>query len=502
MKNKLDEHISEVKQNLSVLPVNTKANRKKKEEFIMEEESINSENTMLVLDEIKKRLSYFNGLNPNSEIEDYGDKLKAYNILNDLSEYTTSYEKMHIDKYLRELEVSSKEDLKSVNDSLRSIINAFNDAKIAVKKEDFDFNNYASEYMGLIISGASEDDLRSKFEEIYWKFPELLKTISINIKSIYIKNEKKIDKHFGEVIEKYNKSFENNDVHGDIIALNSAMKYKMHTDPYIIFDKFKTGKYNVNTFNKSAIEAKINKYFTPESYNYDNLVSVSKILFEYYMIVKYNYILNDMKERLEKKEEYKGVKAKTLSEINKEAKKLISLNKASNKTGIFRKKTEKLLFEYNEVLKDLIKKYDEYDNVCFNDLIYQKLYSDSNISDILKFASSHYLYFTNELIENGIANINDINKEFDELREDINNKEFFMINSIALLDRKKMKEIISDKYKLEGIMINEEYLEEENITKTIEDINDILRYEDIKVSGVSIEDIELYLEIGKITGGK
>ena len=73
-----------------------------------------------------------------------------------------------------------------------------------------------------------------------------------------------------------------------------------------------------------------------------------------------------------------------------------------------------------------------------------------------------------------------------------------MINSIALLDRKQMKEIIANKYRLEGIMMNPDYLEETVLEETMMDINNIIRYEDIVSSGLSIDDIELCIELNKI----
>ena len=71
-----------------------------------------------------------------------------------------------------------------------------------------------------------------------------------------------------------------------------------------------------------------------------------------------------------------------------------------------------------------------------------------------------------------------------------------------MLDKKDIKEIISDKYKLEGINLPIELLEEDSVEKVLTDINDLIRYEDIKKSGIALDDIELYLEFEKINNEK
>ena len=212
-----------------------------------------------------------------------------------------------------------------------------------------------------------------------------------------------------------------------------------------------------------------------------------------------------MKEKLSKKDEYKESLSKALAEISKVEKTLLNLNKQNNKESkfkLFKKSDEKWLFSYNAALKELIEKYDNLDNERFNDVVFRTLLSDSSILDVLRLISSNYLYFVSTYLKNKEADLETVNKEFEELREDINYKEFTMINSIALLDDKPMKEVISSRYKLEGINLPEESLEESNITNTMNDINELIRYENIKSSGLNLSDIELYLDMDKITDRK
>ncbi len=506
MKEQLENHYKELKEVLDVLPTKTKNNRQKKKDYLKEEEQENNKNIYMVLDEIKRRINPLINLEPNPQINEMINKLNAYYSDTDTSVYSSAYEKMHLDFYLYNIKESSKDNLSDVNKYLRKVIDSFKKANLIIEKDDFDFSTYASDYMGLLIGGASDEQLKEKFDEVYWKFPELIKTIIINIQSIYIRSEKKLNKFFEDYAKHLDKTLPKEEVRKNIIEYNKNLKKQMHTDKWIIFDNFKTGKWSVNTFSKAVIDSKINKYFTEDSYNFETLINLSKILFEYYLIIKYDYLLKDMKEKLSKKDEYKDSMSKALDEIAKLEKTLVNLNKANNKESkfkLFKKNNdEKWLFNYNNALKELIEKYDNLDNERFNDVVYRTLLSDSSILDVLRLISSNYLYFVSTYIKNKTSDLETINKEFEELREDINYKEFTMINSIALLDDKPMKEVISSRYKLEGINIPEESLEENTITSTMNDINELIRYENIKTSTLNLDDIELYLEMDKITDRK
>ena len=56
-----------------------------------------------------------------------------------------------------------------------------------------------------------------------------------------------------------------------------------------------------------------------------------------------------------------------------------------------------------------------------------------------------------------------------------------------------MKQLISDKYNLEHVKISEDALMDENIEKTIDDIELFIKYEDIVASWINIDDVSLYL---------
>ena len=158
------------------------------------------------------------------------------------------------------------------------------------------------------------------------------------------------------------------------------------------------------------------------------------------------------------------------------------------------------MFKYKETLSNLIIKYDEFEDASFNDLVFEKLTQDSTIYDVLKLITSNYVYFvkkTLELDEN--QSISSINDTFTELTSYINNNSFILINSIALLDEKQMKELIVNKYNLENVTLTTESLLNDNIDKTISDIKTLINSENIKTSGINTDDIYLYMEYQKMS---
>ena len=145
----------------------------------------------------------------------------------------------------------------------------------------------------------------------------------------------------------------------------------------------------------------------------------------------------------------------------------------------------------------------EFDNECFNDLVYKKLNQDSTILEILKLITSNYLYFVSKtyLLDDS-QDISSINDKYNSLRDYVNNTKFTLLNNVALLDEKQMKQLIVDKYNLGHIKLTIDSLLSDNIDKTISDIKSLINYEDVINSGININDISLYLEYNKILDKK
>ena len=502
MKDALIEKYDEFKSVLDVMPTNNKNNKQKKYEFIKEEEIFNEKFLKLVLEEIERRKSRLEGLVVNEAI---AEKEAELNGLLPLvwNEYNTSYEKLELDYYLYKLS-NYKDNLAKANECIRKIIDNFNHAGIEITSSMFNYNKSVKEYIEIILSPADEELIKTKFEELYWKYPELIKTIEINFKGIYLKNKKAIDKYYDS---KYSAFLSNNNVKeisDNIIKLSEEIKILKDSDLALLFNEFRNKEYSLATYSPIIIDKKRNNYFG-NNFSYNDLVKLYKSLKEYNLIVKYDYILNDMKTRLENKDTYKGKLDSCLKELSKIEEKLISLSGLSSKKSIipFIKKKpandEKTLFEYKSALNDLINKFNEFDDLRFNDLIYKKLEKDSSIFTVFKLVSGNYLYFLNRVLENvdGVS-VEEVDKMFEELNKQIISNNFNLLENTALLDEKQMKEIIVDRYRLDSINISTTDLEKDNLENTIEEIKTLLKYENIVRSGIKFEDVEFILECDKM----
>ena len=270
-------------------------------------------------------------------------------------------------------------------------------------------------------------------------------------------------------------------MNNEIVNLTEEIKILQDSDKALLFSKFRNKEYSLATYSPITIDKKRNNYFG-DTFTYNNLVKLYKSLKEYNLIVKYDYILKDMKTRLENKDTYKGKLDSSLKELQKIEEKLVSLSGLEEKKSMipfFKKKKvndDKTLFEYKNTLNELIAKYNEF-----------------------KLISGNYLYFLNRVLENvdGIS-IDEVDNMFEELNKQIISNNFNLLDNTALLDEKQMKELIVDRYRLDNVNITTTDLEKENMDNTMEDIRNLLKYENIVRSGIKFEDVEFILECDKM----
>ncbi len=487
---------------LDVLPVNTKFNRKRKREYLEEEIENDNKRLEIVKKEIESRISKFSTYKENPNISKLESDLEKCNILNEWNSYNNSYEKMHLDYYLYQLHRYYKEDLASVNTCIKTIIESFKKVDINLTKEDFNFNNYVSIYMDNVLNKANDLELRTLFEDIYWKNPEIIPTMEINFKSIYLKYEKKIDKYYEGRHNEFLKKHTDKELSDKRIKLSNDIARLKGTDTYLNLSKFINGEYALNSFKEAEIIKKRDIYFNEGSYSYDKLTNLYQTLIEFNHLIKYKYLFNDMKDKLNTKDTLKGSKANILKEISKNESALIKLNNKQNKKPIFgkKKKDDKLLFEYKKELTTLMESYDKLDEVSFNDLIFRKLNADSTILEVLKLITSNYLYFVSKTTTNMEGTpISTITDMFTELKNYVNNNNFILLNNVALLDEKQMKQLIVDKYNLDNVKLTIDNLMDSNLENTLKDIKLLIDYENVVTSKINISDLELYLEYKKLT---
>ena len=137
--------------------------------------------------------------------------------------------------------------------------------------------------------------IKNKFEEIYWKCPDIITHIDINIKNIYMDNINKIDKFYekrqNEILNKY-KVNKKSIVEEYYITKKELERLELFNKENLI-SKFLTGELNVKDYTdekvKSYYEVFINKGLleeakkNPEKMNEidENMLKLMNNLYEY-----------------------------------------------------------------------------------------------------------------------------------------------------------------------------------------------------------------------------
>lgn len=197
---KLLEKIETDKEILSTMPKNNKKNIAKYIQKVQELKKEYETEKEKTYKEISKNYKKIVEITENTEIAKLKSELEEIStFLQLIDEIQTSYEKMGLDKKIYKLNRFYKENLESVNSEILSCINKFAETGIALTKDDFDYSIYAHEYMETFfkeINDISSDTLKEKFENMYWKCPDLIIHIELNLRHIYINNKKNIDKYY------------------------------------------------------------------------------------------------------------------------------------------------------------------------------------------------------------------------------------------------------------------------------------------------------------------
>ena len=495
----LQKQIEEAKKIIEVLPTNNKDNRQKKNAYLMEEEMKSLALITAITKELQFRSNKFNSLTENKNIATLKMELEKCYAMDDWNAYNNAYEKTHLDYYLYQLHSYNKKNLTEVNNCIRKILEIFNGVGIVIKDEDLNYHPYVQKYISMIQNNYSEDDLNKSFEQFYWKLPEIITAIELNLKGIFLKNEKKIDKYYELKHKKYLEHHNDGELITRKEKLIKLINQTREKDPAYIFNKFVNKEYVLNDYKEEDIKKKKQLYFTNMECTYEFLLEFYQVLYDYKLILKYSYLFKDLQEILNKITTLKNSKKETLKKLAGAEKELLKV--AKPKKGLFGKtknkiETENGIVKYKESLNKLLDCYKELDVTYFYDIMFNRFSLSSTIENSLELVASNYLYFANKIIEHeeGI-DLENINKAYQELKDTLNSNNFELLDKITLLDEYQLKQVIVDKYVLDGVILTIEQLEESSIDKTINDIKILVNYENIIRSGLKLEDIKLYFDV-------
>lgn len=505
MNDSLITEIDALKEVLSVMPRNNIKNLKEVEKKI---ESIAAEYSIMQQDakkELDKRYNQINSVSTNIKLDEIKEILNYYEEkLPLLNKINSPYEKLGLDKLLYNLSKFYKENFDKVNEYIDLIIKKFTLVGVNLTKDDFYYSSHTKEYMEVFLASYTSDreKLKDKFDSIYWKCPEIINHICLNFKSLYFKNEKRFIGYVNELKNTFLKQAAKKEE--DIIKYYQDLRIEyddiQRKDLRRIFDLFLNKELSIKDFTLDKNNKNLESFTTSKNSEiYEYILKLSYSLEEFKNYSNLEYIYLDVKELYKNKEKSKDLLKKKFKEISKKEQELGKLNKKVNKSlnkkPLFFKrkqaetKIDKINVGLNNKINELKDLYDTLDNDIFISKISEYLTDNSSIYDCFYLAFSYYDYLVEVIKKNNIEKEEDMKEEIKKLDVLLKYPYNTIINNISIIEEKNLKMIISDKYKLMNINIEQDDLDVSNIDNLITIVSNILLFKEIEDSKTTTEEI-------------
>lgn len=515
----MDKFISSNKEVLSVLPINTKKNRnayvKKVEEF---------ENTALkikkvIWNEIQDRYEKYLDVPEDPQIAELNKNLESINNIELFNELNTPFEKLELDKICHSLSLYFEGDLSVLNNNINLFLDRFDNFGIKFTANDFNYSQFANEYMVAFFEEKAKgmldgDTLKKKFEQIYWKCPNVVTHIELNMRYLYYINSKKIER---ELTSRNNKvlsymQLDKNGLVNKYFELNKNLIKTKRKDAKVVWNKFYNDEWKSKEYTEkemSVVYDKLSskKYFECSKEEREeinkNFGKLLNTLEEYRVYVRFKYIIDDLAAKHKIKDSFKGTYDTKSKELRKKEKNLLKeskkhqilLKRIKNPLFMFvKKKMERKIYEFpvtsNTQIKELKALYDELDTEEVNLRIIDFVDDNCTIKYMFKIVTSFYIYAYNLIKEHYKDDeMFDVEGELKVLTDFINQPYKVMLNNIKLAEEPNIASIIANRYKILNINIEKEDLEEFNIESYIADVEKIVNYHNILRSGVNLDDV-------------
>lgn len=427
-------------------------------------------------DEIKKRITSYLNVKENTEIptlnKNINDIKQNLIITNN---YASSYEKSGLDILLYNLTHYYKTDLSDIFETIEKVNDIFKSVNIILTAKDFNYSYYSNVFMNIYLNNKSS--LEEKFDELYWKCPDIITHLALNYKYLYYQNIKIFEDHYNKInVDNIISSYQNFISKKDELIIQ---------DKYLLLNDLLNGNKNIKDYEK--VPSIINDLFT-ENLQENQYIDLYNSLIEY---KEYNECLPIIKDIKESKTNSKNLSISIRKNIIKNEKKLFkenkkiiySINKANSKKIQY---YNNLINNNINLLKDM---YEEYENALFLTKV-NLLKEEDTIYNILLLACSNYNY----LIEFTKKNNIDFNYIYNILIHIVYSPYNNLINNLFIKDEKDLSLIIIDKYNLYGGKLNKEMLTKDNIDNLINNLKLVIDNFYIKKYNITEEKISFIKE--------
>lgn len=490
MLDKLTKDISLDKEVLESLPTNNKKNINKKLEEVSTRYNTYIKLRDDVYNELLKRLKPYIEISFNdycNVVKSIDELYKALTFTNNLS---SSYEKLKLDKIVYSLTNNLESDLEVTNNLLLKVITIFNKVGIKLTSNDFNYTKYVNNYMKEFFNNINNLDsieLKKTFDEIYWKCPDLIIELELNIRYLYLKNKDKFSKYVNslnkEMLSKFKRREES--LIDDYSYLRSKLTSLEFNDKNNLIYKFVNNELKLDDYDDNKIEVILNNLFTIRNDDYiDIVIKLLNSLKEYKDYLKYEEIIIRFRE-LYKSEIEKNFLSSRFKKISKLESKLFKLNKKeinSNK----KTKVSKYELDITNIIKEIRDIYLEIDQNMYKEVIKNNIKDNSTVFKAYLLTLQYYSF---------LKEFFDDDRKINEFSYFVLNPNNNIINNLTILEEREIDTIIVDNYKLFNVNISKEALSKDNLDSLINDLEKIIINYRIKKLGIDVEELKNVKEI-------
>lgn len=529
----IEEDIEAKKTLISTMPTNTKVNKRKLNNKLIEiSQKYNNyqENLKKYIDVQTKKFNIESKPKNLQKLTDEVTNLEHVRFI--LNPMNTYFEKMGFDTLMYQISNYSDFNFESLNKIINDFLDKFEMVGINLASNDFDYTCYVNEYMTVFLETRSKksnnfDKVSKIFEEIYWVNPEIIGHIELNFRKLIWKNSKKFINYIKTLTKEAISKNEIKDYNDCLEKLRDAYNRLKDSEEESITDIIalaKNGSIDINHYlNDSKVRSDAYSSFAIDSLNFDNVVEMDKFysnliklksnVEEYSNYIQFIPLVNEFKSTYEKelankdKDSDKSIKSITASIKATEGK----LNKINKK--IFNNKLEFLMVKNLDQLKqlkmdsvnlakELYSLYSEYNNEFFKQKVLSELDDTFTIAEFLNLYYS-FDYFKKLAIKkvfnlNNYDDLIDLSNNFDLFAMDLNN---VIMEGVTVFADDDVTKVIENKYKLNNINLTSEDLSGD-LSTLIDRINLLLRIQKIENSPITIEKIWFLVQVEKINSRK
>lgn len=485
--------------------------------YVKQQQDIFNLYTKQVYKEMKSRVDKYFPSNKNAFYD--GEKKKMLEI-KDAIKFTNKYLDSSLKLELLPLISSIKDDteisLDNINSTIEKFINKFLEAGVSLSVNDFTYSIFTYKYMGDYFNKDNNVNLKDSFEAVYWECPHFLKHLKLNLWNIIDKYKKELDSYSDKLMNEKlcNLNLDKNSILKFYNDNMQKLEIDIRRDPYINLNVFLDKKRNISDYLEDSSIRKNNFNFFVSSNDFDSLSEKEKA--KYYLEIldlaktlpilkvyyRYEFIINDLKEKFSKRNENKNLYENKLKEIKKEESKrskLFSSYLKANGIGFLAKYDEKKIsvskLQMNE---EVLKLYGLYNELHELEIIYKmnKYISDiSSLYDLFMLAYSSYFYlekmFSDKFAEDDNFSLNNEFIKYFDFIYDIDNVFLAKINGFVDYD---ITEIVAEKFKLLELKLDKTSIDKDTIDSTIDTVNFIRLIKDIMDGSLSLYEMNFIVK--------